>query len=424
MKLKIINKLWASLVLVVALINANGLAQNKDQIDYVLEINPEVRAAQNAYKSALENVKISGVLPEPKIEGVFSVNSIETRNGPVENQIMLGQKFPLWGKLKKERNIQKIKSEISRLQLEATKVKTAYLFRKYNAEYNKLSKSLDILVQYRDELETFKAVAQTQYANGLGLTQHPIIKLQIEEALVKTKINTLESALEKTTNDLQALYDGQFNIDQLIPDFQIVIKNLESKYWIEVTNSYSPKYLIAQARIAIANDQYKLSKLKNYPDLVAGITYTMVGPTDLGGAVSSGKDAFGIKAGINIPLWFGKNKAQIKSASYTLNQQEQLLTDTWNYIESDIYSTVKELIELKETFKLYDESIIYDADQMLSSAYAAYETGKISFIDLLDSVRLGVKVKLEYEEVIAKQSIMVAKLFNTAGLIWPTQEVN
>jgi outer membrane protein TolC len=59
---------------------------------------------------------------------------------------------------------------------------------------------------------------------------------------------------------------------------------------------------------------------------------------------------------------------------------------------------------------------------MLSSAYSAYETGKISFLDLLDSVRLGVKIRLEFASVKAKQNTLIAKLYQNVGIINLNQE--
>ena len=150
--------------------------------------------------------------------------------------------------------------------------------------------------------------------------------------------------------------------------------------------------------------------------------YSIVGPTDLGGAVSSGADALGVKVGINVPLWFRKNKAKVKAASFIQKQQEELLSDTWNKIEFDILSIIKELSEVKETYTLYNDSIIYETDQRLSSAYSAYETGKINFLDILDSVRLGVKVKLEFEDIKAKQTTLVAKLYQLTGIIKQNQK--
>ena len=415
-------KKYSKLLIVLIVTVTSGLAQTINSIESVLEVNLEVLAAEKAYQAAKEKIKVSGVLPDPMIETSFSINPLETRNGPVENQIMLGQKFPMWGKLRKERSIERIKSEISRLNLETTKVKVSFLLRNYLADHSKFTESLEILKQYQIDLETFQTIAQSQYANGIGLTQHPIIKLQIEESIVETKINKLESALERNINDLQVLYDGQFLFSQVISDFDLIIESLSKDQWVDLANSKSPKYLQAQARVAVASDQYKLSKLKNYPNLVAGMTYSIVGPTDLGGAVSSGADALGVKVGINVPLWFRKNKAKVKAASFIQKQQEELLSDTWNKIEFDILSIIKELSEVKETYTLYNDSIIYETDQMLSSAYSAYETGKISFLDLLDSIRLGVKVKLEFEDIKAKQTTLVAKLYQSTGIIKQNQK--
>ena len=153
---KIRIKKWNKLLIVLFAIVVSGLAQTMDPIELVLEINREVLAADKAYQAAKEKIKVSGVLPDPMIESSFSINSIETRNGPIENQIMVGQKFPLWGKLRRERNIEKIRADISRLNLDNTKVRISFLLRKRLAEYFKLSESLEILEQYKVELESFE----------------------------------------------------------------------------------------------------------------------------------------------------------------------------------------------------------------------------------------------------------------------------
>ncbi|MEE8478516.1 MAG: hypothetical protein V3S42_00775, partial [Candidatus Neomarinimicrobiota bacterium] len=66
------------LLIVAVIIITSSLAQTMDQIKVVLELNPEVKAAELAYQSALEKVKVAGILPDPMIEGSFSINAIET----------------------------------------------------------------------------------------------------------------------------------------------------------------------------------------------------------------------------------------------------------------------------------------------------------------------------------------------------------
>ena len=54
---------------------------------------------------------------------------------------------------------------------------------------------------------------------------------------------------------------------------------------------------------------------------------------------------------------------------------------------------------------------------MLSSAMSAYETGKIGFLDLLDSQRMVVNIRLDFEETRAKRETAKAKLLKVVGLI-------
>jgi len=72
---------------------------------------------------------------------------------------------------------------------------------------------------------------------------------------------------------------------------------------------------------------------------------------------------------------------------------------------------------LEATHQLYEKSLIKQSEQMIASAYSAYETGKISFLDLLDSERMDVKIRLEYENVKADLYIAKASMYKTIGKI-------
>lgn len=80
-KLKIIER--NKLLIVLFVLSSSGLAQTIDPVELVLEINREVRAAEKAYQAAKEKIKVAGVLPDPMLESSFSINAIETRNGPI-----------------------------------------------------------------------------------------------------------------------------------------------------------------------------------------------------------------------------------------------------------------------------------------------------------------------------------------------------
>jgi hypothetical protein len=80
-KLKIIK--WIKLLIILIVIVASGFAQTIDPIELVLEINPEIKAAELSYQSALEKVKVAGILPDPMIEGL----------DPLKTKLCLGKNF-------------------------------------------------------------------------------------------------------------------------------------------------------------------------------------------------------------------------------------------------------------------------------------------------------------------------------------------
>ncbi|MFQ6609364.1 MAG: TolC family protein, partial [Fidelibacterota bacterium] len=125
----------------------------------------------------------------------------------------------------------------------------------------------------------------------------------------------------------------------------------------------------------------------------------------------------GVKLGINIPLWFKRNRARVESARQMEYGSKEKTEDIENRLEEKIESLSKDLDEINETISLYKTRLIPEVDQMLSSAYAAYETGRISFLDLLDSERMAVNLELEYERVKSKQLIVEANINKTIGIL-------
>lgn len=412
-KLKII--VWNKLLIALIAIVASGYAQTTDPIELVLEINREVLAAEEAYKAALKNIKVYGVLPDPMVESSFFIEPIETRNGPMEAQLMLGQKFPLWGKLKRERSVAVRKAEIASFNLQQKKIVVVFQMKKDWENYLKFKNSLEILDKYREELETFRSIALIQYSTGMGITQHPILKLQIEISLVESQINSFESNFESVANNLQSLFDGSFSPELFGDQRTKVLPLNSSEYWLDIAKEAHPLYSKAQRELDIVILKNELAVRKNYPDLITGLTYTIIGD---GSSVttSAGTDAMGFKVGLNLPIWFGRNKARIESTKLTIRSNEEMVEEVWNRIENDVRSTKKDMDEIQETYILYADKLVQESEQMLSSAYSAYETGKISFLDLLDSERMVVRVRLDFETVEAKRSIASAKMLKNIGL--------
>ncbi len=392
----------------------------RQPIEQLLKTNREVLAAEQALGAAQAKVGTVG-LPDPVLENTSFLQAVETRNGPMENQLMLGQKIPLWGKLKRQKLIAGHKVEIAGAMLTQKRVQVAFQMRSAWESYVTLERSIAILMNYRDELESFKTSALSQYSTGSGITQHPVLKLQIEISLTESRINALEGELAGAGHTLQQLFDGSYAPDMFAGERTVVPTVTGDDYWLGIARANNPQYMRAQAELAIADLEHQLAKRKSYPDLTTGITYTAIGQSDNDMAPSSGADAFGVKVGLNIPIWLGKNKSASKATSLMYSARRDQLAGAWNQIEDNVRSQIDALREIEETYALYNTRLISESDQMLTSAYSAYETGKISFLDVLDSQRMVVRVRLQFESVEQKRRMASAILLLNVALVGPKE---
>ncbi|MCF7797692.1 MAG: TolC family protein [Lentisphaeria bacterium] len=385
-------------------------------LDSLLQYNQGVQAAYTKFQSRAAEVPAHGALPDPQLEVSTSLSPLETRNGPVTNQVMLGQKFPLWGKLKRERSLATLQADIAWQDYRRTVVSTTFEMTKAWAEYVKLSRSLEILSHYLEDLEAFQNVALTHYSTGQGNTQHPVLKLQIEQSLIQSKANTLKGQLEAATHRLGALFNGHFQPADFSASWTEYSVDHTEQEWLDLARQVNPNLQTDRIREQIAILMQELNQRKNYPDLVAGMTWSLVGDTDLGGAVESGKDALGVKLGINLPLWLNRNAARVEAARINGKATQLASTESWNQVQATIQSQLQVLVEIEKNYQLYQKNLLPESRQMLASAYSAYETGKISFLDVLDSERMTFTVQLEFEAVKARRTVARAKLLKAVGL--------
>ncbi len=381
----------------------------------LLSVNPEVQASDLKVKASNETIKTAGVLPDPKLELATSISPVETRNGPIENQLMLGQMFPLWGKLSRQQKLAVISRDMIIQNNRQTRLSVIQQFEIALANYNRITHSLKILDRYAKELESFQKIALTQYSTGQGLTQHPILKLQIEQTRVHTKTNDLNSQLESVWQSINRLFAGNLDSAEMASIEWQNLTDLTLTNWLDQANAGNPALASAKLRTEMTTVSRELSQKQNLPDLTAGLTYSVIGPTDLPGSVSPGKDAIGVKFGLNLPVWFKRNKARVEAAKKSEQSAAVHYQDTQNRVDESIRSIVADLRETRETVALYENRLIPEAEQMQASAFAGYKTGKISFLDLLDSERMVVTLRLDYEKTLAKEKIGEANLRKAAG---------
>ena len=101
-----------------------------------------------------------------------------------------------------------------------------------------------------------------------------------------------------------------------------------------------------------------------------------------------------MSAGINIPIWRGKYDAAVREASETLLAERSSYANERNEMEFSIRDQVVRIETLQEQIRLFEDVLIPQAEETLSATEAAYETGQLGVLDLLDSERVLLNVRI------------------------------
>ena len=157
-----------------------------------------------------------------------------------------------------------------------------------------------------------------------------------------------------------------------------------------------------------------LAGLQYYPNLNLQASYIIVAQ---GSSMASdaGKDAYSIGVGINIPLQLGRRTAATEEAEATLRANQLNYRAIENNVKAEIQDFHFQLESIGHALDLYNEGLLVQAQSALESALSAYSTGSLDFLNLLDTLRTLLHVRLGYIEQQSNYQQTLAALERSVG---------
>jgi outer membrane protein TolC len=391
---------------------ASGL---NDFLAYAALNNPQLEAAFNRWKAALEMVSQARTLPDPRFNYGYFIQEVETRVGPQEQRVGLSQMFPWFGKLKLRSEAALGDANAMQQQYEAAKLR---LFDEVKEAYYELyyvGRAVGVTTENVELLKLLEETARSKYESGTA--EHgDVIKAQVELDKLRDRLRTLqdfkyplvarlnatlnrpaEAVLPFPTNNSPGVL--QPGTTQLLE--QLKLSNPELK---------SLDFLAEQERAKIA-----LAKKEFYPDVTLGVDYVDTGPARMAGVPDSGKDAVMAGFSINIPLWWGKYRAGVREAEsrYAATQQDR--QDRANRLSTDLRLALFKYQDAERKIALYRDALIPKADQNLKVIQRSFEAGKSDFLSLIDAERILLEFQLTYERAVADREQGLATVEKLIG---------
>ncbi|MCR9154099.1 MAG: CusA/CzcA family heavy metal efflux RND transporter [Bacteroidetes bacterium] len=346
--------------------------------------HPSIKAASLAVEKnkSLQDLKYNLGTTEFLYQGD---GLVDEQFGQQVNQFGVVQNFPSPGVTRAQNKLQDAYTSQSSAQQQITqnelkwKVKQLYFDIQYKKELEKL---------YGNLVSTYK-----EYHRKASIRVQAGAANRIEVLTLQSKWNEYELLLNQTTTEIESL-NGQLQLLLNTNESVTTISSLTvAIYSTEVDAATNPLLLQSQQAIAVENAETDAMRADLKPSFNVGYAAQYF---NQGGWLNA------VQAGITIPLFNGQTKNRIEA------QRMQIEISDYEY-QSTLLGFKQEQLEIENTLKLYKAGVDFYENQletinpeMLRISELNYQTGEISYLELLNTLQLmTVNNKNYWEQVLA-----------------------
>jgi len=391
-----------------------------EALNQALEKNPEIQLLRQRLQVMSARAKQAPYLEDPEIAiqlGGIPFANPTALDRAFTNSIGIRQKLPFFGKLDLKEKIAIQEAKVAAQELRAkereifAKVKTVY------ADLFMAQKSIEILREQAEILRTLSRATEARYQVG-RVTQQDVFKALLEQSDLENQLIVAEA--ERSANEIRvnALMNRSLQIPIVVPpDLTAPDLMLTPSALADLALTSRPELKGAQEDIERTERMYELAERnRKFPDFMVGWDYWRM-PTD-----QMAKDRYAGMVNITIPFspWtIGKHDYEIEETRAE-NRAAKANRDAIKVM------TLRELGEsqakvegARRSVVLYREGLLSQAELSFRAAMAAYQSGRVEFVSLLEAQRALREARMGYFKTVVSLIQSLADLERSVGVDLP-----
>lgn len=380
-------------------------------VEAAVRDNPSVASLRSRWEAMLERPAQAGALVNPMLTyGAMDKAGGGTWPDTGEKRIMIQQEFSGAGKRALREGIAAKDAEAVRQELEAM---TRDVVLSVKESYFELYAVQQVIALARDEEAVIRRVekaAETLYATG-ERPQADVLRAMTDIAMLKQKL--LEAQAREST--IMAKLNMLLNRTADGPSFKAVLPPqnefdgaVESLMALAVSNR--PEIRASQVRIERTDLEKQLMAKESQPDYRLGLEYR-----DLG----AGEDMVMFTVGVDLPVWRSKTGAGVREAEKMRTAGGAERDAARRQVAFDVREAFAGLQAARRVLSLYRSEFMPQAEARFAASESGYRTGKVDFMDLMESERLRIGARMMMATSEGAVGVQMARLERAIGAPLP-----
>ncbi len=388
-----------------------AVLQRRELVRHVLERNPGLRAARHAWRAALARYPQVTALDDPVLSAAVAPRSFGSSRVDDAAAFDLSQRLPFPGKLRLRGEAALAEAEAAAHDHAAVRLRLATMASLLLDEYTLTARALEVNAEHVRLLGEFQRIATTRYETGEASQQDPI-QAEVELTHAEHRKVLLGTRLRVTTEQLNALLHRRPDASLPPPPARPVVPaglGTSTEQLVEQAVEGRPELAAAGARVAATRARVALARREYFPD------FTLVGTQNRIHQESDLQPQLGVK--LNLPLQLGRRRAALDEARARHEEALSRQLAVENEVRLAVHSGADRLAEAGHVARLFRDRLLPAARDQVDAARAGFETGRNSFLALIDAERNLLEVELGQEEALADVARRRAELDRAMGRI-------
>ena len=388
-----------------------------DALTVAQENNAGLQAAHARYEAAMQRVPQAAALPDPRLQVTHFVESVQTRTGPQENVITLSQSIPWFGMRDSRADAAHAHAQSLFYSYQARERSLVIDVAQAFFDYGFIGRAIDLTQRSKALLYQLLPVVEARVEGGEDLNN--LLRLQVEIGRIEDHLRTLERQRVEVNAYLGVLLGLTEPVSLPWPDWDAPTETPLDTPMLFLALEEHPSLAISDQRIVQAIAQERVARLQRYPDFMLGINYIETGEAMDPSMRDSGVDPWGVTVGINIPLWWGKNRAVERETRLGRMAEERTRLDAEQRLRSELSVALERYDESMARLRLYGESLLPLARQALEITRTSYEGDRATILEVIDSERSLIELDQLYWRAAANawQSRIVIQALSETNLL-------
>jgi len=376
-------------------------------VDVVGRENARLRSLRAKWEAMQERPVQERTLPNP----MFTYKGMDaTRDysfpSTNEKRMEVEQLFPWFGKLGLKGKVAGQEAEAMGREYDAMVREVLMMAKENYFDLYAVQRSLSITRAEEDVLKRMEKIAETKYSTGEA-TQPDVLKAQAEISMLRARLFELEKQeviiKAKLNQLLNRRADSPLGLAVTAPatEFDTTAGPL-----FDLAEKTRPEIKKAQSDIQRSQYQRELMKKEFFPDYRLGVEYRNF---------ERGDNMVMFTLGFDLPIWQTKYRAGVREAEKMIDSGKAALEATQRETSFDVQDAYFKLLTAQRTLDLYKTALVPQAEARFRSSEAGYSTGKVDFLDLLESEQFLLDARVMAAMAEGNVGMQLARLERAVG---------